>query len=221
MYHSPYWLNLRQLWIGWPDREIDGLFKWYYLVQFAFWLQQILVVNIEERRKDHWQMFAHHIITCTLIFTSYGYHFTRVGNTILCLMDVVDIIFPVRPRFLRFLFLFQPFETDTLFPSLQKCSSISNFSSSATSPLVHSWSPGSLPAIFCTLWSAGLSTSTVPKKSSTAAITGLTMTYTDLLSLPIDLDIFYNLLPTLEVWSAGLGVSWGLSWVRCWRCRSS
>ena len=96
MYNSVYWLDYRQLWTNWPDREIDGLFKWYYLVQFAFWLQQILVVNIEERRKDHWQMFLHHIITSTLIFTSYGYHMTRVGNTILCLMDVVDILFPVR-----------------------------------------------------------------------------------------------------------------------------
>ncbi len=74
---------------------MTGLFKWYYLVQFAFWLQQILVVNIEERRKDHLQMFTHHVITCALIFTSYGYHQTKVGNLILCLMDVVDLVLPV------------------------------------------------------------------------------------------------------------------------------
>ena len=74
---------------------MDGLAKWYYLVQFAFWLQQIVVVNIEERRKDYWQMFTHHIITCTLIFLSYGYHQTRVGNVILCLTDIVDILLPL------------------------------------------------------------------------------------------------------------------------------
>jgi very-long-chain ceramide synthase len=90
-------MNLRQLWTGWPTRDMDGLFKWYYLVQFAFWLQQIIVVNIEERRKDHWQMFTHHIITCVLIFGSYGYHWYKVGNVILCLMDVVDIFLPVCP----------------------------------------------------------------------------------------------------------------------------
>ncbi|KAI1623124.1 acyl-CoA-dependent ceramide synthase [Exophiala viscosa] len=92
MYNSDYWLNLRGLWRDWPIREMDGLAKWYYLVQFGFWLQQIVVVNIEERRKDHWQMFTHHIVTCALIFTSYGYHQYRVGNLILCLMDVVDIL---------------------------------------------------------------------------------------------------------------------------------
>jgi len=95
MYHSEYWLNLRALWRNWPIREMDGLSKWYYLVQFAFWLQQIVVVNIEERRKDYWQMFSHHIITCSLIFTSYGYHQSRVGNLILCLMDLGDIFLPL------------------------------------------------------------------------------------------------------------------------------
>jgi very-long-chain ceramide synthase len=96
MYNSKYWPALEHLWRGWPDREVDGLFKWYYLVQFAFWLQQILVVNIEERRKDHAQIFTHHLVTCALMFTSYGYHHHRVGNAILVTMDSVDTILPVR-----------------------------------------------------------------------------------------------------------------------------
>lgn len=91
MYNSDYWLDLRGLWRNWPIREMEGLAKWYYLVQFGFWLQQIVVVNIEERRKDHFQMLTHHVITCVLIFASYGYHQYRVGTLILCLMDVVDI----------------------------------------------------------------------------------------------------------------------------------
>ena len=65
------------------------------LAQWAFWVQQLLVIHMEERRKDHWQMFTHHIITNSLLFASYTYHFTRVGNLILVLMDVVDIFLPV------------------------------------------------------------------------------------------------------------------------------
>lgn len=95
MYNSDYWLNMKNLWTHWPDREIGGLLKWYYLVQFACWLQQIVTVNIEERRKDHVQMFTHHLITCALMTTSYAYHHTRVGNLILVTMDSVDIILPV------------------------------------------------------------------------------------------------------------------------------
>jgi very-long-chain ceramide synthase len=90
--NSDYWLNLHALWRNWPVREMEGLAKWYYLVQFAFWLQQIVVVNIEERRKDFWQMFSHHLMTCTLIFASYGYHQSRVGHLFLVIMDPVDIV---------------------------------------------------------------------------------------------------------------------------------
>ncbi|RDA89262.1 hypothetical protein CP532_0531 [Ophiocordyceps camponoti-leonardi (nom. inval.)] len=92
---SPYFLNLRELWTGWPVRQIDGLSKAYILAQLAFWLQQMLVINIEDRRKDHWQMVTHHVITTGLIYSCYCYHHTRVGNLILVIMDVVDLFFPV------------------------------------------------------------------------------------------------------------------------------
>lgn len=91
MYNSKYWMNFRELWTDFPVLQVSGLFKWYYLTQFAFWVQQIVVVNIEERRKDHWQMFTHHIVTCMLIFFSYGYYQHKAGNVILCIMDGVDI----------------------------------------------------------------------------------------------------------------------------------
>jgi acyl-CoA-dependent ceramide synthase len=54
-----------------------------------------MVIFIEKRRKDHWQMFTHHMVTTALIFTSYGYHQTKVANLILCMMDVVDLFLPV------------------------------------------------------------------------------------------------------------------------------
>jgi acyl-CoA-dependent ceramide synthase len=92
-------MNLRNLWTDWPNRELPGLTKLYLLAQLAFWLQQIMVINIEERRKDHWQMFSHHIITSSLIIGCYAYHQTRVGILILVLMDVVDLFLPVSTAF--------------------------------------------------------------------------------------------------------------------------
>jgi len=96
MYNSEFWFNLNGLWKGWPFRETTGLHKWYYLVQWAFYMQQIMVVNIEEKRKDYAQMFTHHIFTSSLIFLSYGYYHMRVGTIILCIMDIIDIVLPVR-----------------------------------------------------------------------------------------------------------------------------
>lgn len=94
-YNSKYWLNPRELWTDFPVLKITGLVKWFFIVQYAFWLQQIFVINIEERRKDHWQMLAHHVITCSLIFTSYGFYQVKVGVAILCIMDGVDILLAV------------------------------------------------------------------------------------------------------------------------------
>lgn len=93
--NSSYYLNLRELWTGWPIRELGGIMKAYLLAQWAFWVQQVLVIHIEERRKDHYQMLTHHFITITLISASYFYHQDRVGNLILVLMDVVDLFLPL------------------------------------------------------------------------------------------------------------------------------
>ena len=125
--------------------------KRYYLIQFAFWLQQIVVVNIEERRKDYHQMLTHHIITCFLVLTSYGHHFTKVGHVILCLMEVVDVILPVStlhastgasgPCWRR-----SPAnDVETFTCSWQRCSSTCTSKSPAMSPLASSWGPGSWP----------------------------------------------------------------------------
>jgi very-long-chain ceramide synthase len=98
---SPHYLNLRELWTDWPTREVSGVVKAYTLCALSFWLQQILVINIEERRKDHWQMLSHHIVTVTLIYAAYRYHFTRVANLIMILMDIVDLFFPVSAELLQ------------------------------------------------------------------------------------------------------------------------
>lgn len=95
MYQTPYWFNLKEMWANFPSPPMDGILKWYYLVQFAFWLQQIVVVNIEERRKDYAEMQTHHLFTSALVFLSYGFYQTKVGNVILCIMDIVDIVLPV------------------------------------------------------------------------------------------------------------------------------
>jgi very-long-chain ceramide synthase len=92
---SPYWGDLGEMWAGYPQVENSGTFKGYYLVELAFWLQQVFVLNIEARRKDFWQMLAHHLVTCTLIFMSYTYNVTRVGNAILTIMDFSDILLSV------------------------------------------------------------------------------------------------------------------------------
>ncbi|KAA8649200.1 hypothetical protein EYZ11_003765 [Aspergillus tanneri] len=92
--HSYYWLDNGAIWAEWPSRGVSGTLKWYLLVQLSFWIQQFFVINIEERRKDHYQMLIHHIITSTLLTSAYFYSFYNVSNVVLCLMDIVDLLLP-------------------------------------------------------------------------------------------------------------------------------
>ncbi|POY74314.1 hypothetical protein BMF94_2508 [Rhodotorula taiwanensis] len=97
---SPYRnLNTSEFFKGYPHIALTALTKWYYLVQTAFYLQQILVINLEARRKDYYQMFAHHIITSLLMMSSYVLNWTRIGSAILCTMDLVDITLPLAKLF--------------------------------------------------------------------------------------------------------------------------
>lgn len=90
-YQSDYFLNNDMLYINWPHDQMSYSFKLYYLIELSCWLQQIFILNIEAKRKDHYQMLTHHIITCLLVCGSYYYYFTKIGNVILVMMDIVDI----------------------------------------------------------------------------------------------------------------------------------
>ncbi|KAK4518062.1 uncharacterized protein ATC70_001412 [Mucor velutinosus] len=91
MYNSPHWFNTSQYWIDYPHILISKQMKCYYLMQLAFWVQQVYTIHIEKRRKDHFAMVTHHIITILLIVSSYYTNFTRIGNAVLCCMDLADI----------------------------------------------------------------------------------------------------------------------------------
>ncbi|KAJ5570416.1 uncharacterized protein N7459_009846 [Penicillium hispanicum] len=101
---SYYWFDFSAIWNEWPARPLSGLMKWYLLVELAFLLQLIFVIHVEERRKDHYQMLAHHIITSTLLGSAYIYGFYNVSNVVLCLMDIVDFLLPLAKiiKYLKF-----------------------------------------------------------------------------------------------------------------------
>ena len=95
---------LLSLWTNFPKLYVGAAMKFYYLSQLAFWIQQIVVIHLEERRHDHYQMLTHHFVTVALMSTSYAYRQWRVGNAILACMDIVDLVFPLA-KILRYLSL--------------------------------------------------------------------------------------------------------------------
>ncbi|KAI8981591.1 TLC domain-containing protein [Mycotypha africana] len=90
MYNSPWWFDSTYFWRDYPVTDYTKSFKYYYLIQFAFWLQQIYVLQIEAPRKDYRELVLHHINTLLLVSLSYGCNFTRVGNAVFVCMDLPD-----------------------------------------------------------------------------------------------------------------------------------
>ncbi|KAH6914962.1 longevity-assurance protein [Coprinopsis sp. MPI-PUGE-AT-0042] len=105
--------NPTAVWVGYPHIPLAGPVKFYYLVQTACYLHQTLILNAEARRKDHWQMMAHHFVTVALLVTSYFTNFSRVGCLIMMLMDCCDIFLPLA-KMVRYIDVSQ-LATDVLF----------------------------------------------------------------------------------------------------------
>lgn len=93
MYHTPIWFfNTTSFYVEYPHKTHAALFKAFYLLQASFWAQQsvILMLQIEKPRKDFKELVFHHIVTMSLIFLSYRFHFTWIGLAIYITMDVSD-----------------------------------------------------------------------------------------------------------------------------------
>ena len=96
MYHSDLWFfKTKPMYQTYPDLTNPYLFKIFYLGQAAFWAQQacVLVLQLEKPRKDYKEMIYHHMVTLLLVWSSYVFHFTKMGLPIYITMDISDLLF--------------------------------------------------------------------------------------------------------------------------------
>ncbi|KAI7901593.1 TLC domain-containing protein [Cokeromyces recurvatus] len=91
-YNSPTWNDTSYFWRHYPVWELERHLKYYYLLQFAFWIQQPFVLQIEAPRKDYVEYMIHHINTLLLVGLSYACNFTRVGLAVFVSMDLPDVL---------------------------------------------------------------------------------------------------------------------------------
>jgi len=87
-----YWYNTEAFWVDYPTWQLKPELKCYYLMQWAYWCQQmlVLVLGLEKPRKDHWELAGHHFITLWLVGWSYVMNLTWIGNAVYMSMDIPD-----------------------------------------------------------------------------------------------------------------------------------
>jgi acyl-CoA-dependent ceramide synthase len=89
---EPGWFGTARLWEGYPLIWLQGDFKLYYILQFAFWVSSVWVLLVEKRRKDFFQMLMHHFVTILLVCSSFFTGWTKLGHLILVELDCADIL---------------------------------------------------------------------------------------------------------------------------------
>lgn len=73
-----------------------------YLGEIAWYMNgliSLVIFHQGPKRKDHYQMAAHHVITLILVTYSFAMNFTRVGCMIFLLHDVCDVFLQVAKLF--------------------------------------------------------------------------------------------------------------------------
>lgn len=111
-------ITLKVSCLDYPHWEMKPQLKRYYLMHFAYWIQQLLVLalRIEKPRKDFKELVAHHFVTLWLIgfvsslfllssypaklfyfpiSWSYGVNMTMIGNGVFISMDIPDTFLAV------------------------------------------------------------------------------------------------------------------------------
>lgn len=98
MSRTPVWyFNTRGMYEGFPHKTHEGIFKFYYLFQGAYWAQQwiVLMLGMEKPRKDFKELVGHHIVSVALIAMSYRFHFTYMGLAVYITHDISDFFLAV------------------------------------------------------------------------------------------------------------------------------
>jgi len=98
MSRTPVWyFNTRGMYENFPHKTHEGVFKFYYLFQAAYWSQQaiVLLLGMEKPRKDFKELIGHHIVTLALIALSYRFHFTYMGLAVYITHDISDFFLAV------------------------------------------------------------------------------------------------------------------------------
>ncbi|KAF9446956.1 longevity assurance proteins LAG1/LAC1 [Macrolepiota fuliginosa MF-IS2] len=88
-----YWYRTDTFWIDYPHWDMKPELKRYYLMQSAYWCQQliVLVLGLEKPRKDYHELVAHHAVTLWLVGWSYLVNLTFIGNAVFMSMDIPDM----------------------------------------------------------------------------------------------------------------------------------
>ncbi|XP_021951638.1 ceramide synthase 2 [Folsomia candida] len=91
LWEKPYFWDFSKCWYNFPHHSIPFDLKAYYLFEFSMYWSLLITISMDVKRKDFWEMFAHHVVTLTLMALGWFVNLTRMACIILLLHDTSDI----------------------------------------------------------------------------------------------------------------------------------
>lgn len=92
LWDKPWFWDVKSCWYGYPHQSVDNDIWWYYMISMAFYWALTVTQFFDNKRKDFWQMFIHHMITLLLMALSWVCNLHRVGSLVLVVHDCADIL---------------------------------------------------------------------------------------------------------------------------------
>eukprot|EP00435_Cladocopium_sp_Y103_P003129 s62_g1.t1 len=78
-------------WTNYPFQEVSADLRRFYLTAVGYHCSEVVLLLLEVRHPDFWEMMLHHLVTCCLVLFSFGLNYLRVGSLVLLLHGITDI----------------------------------------------------------------------------------------------------------------------------------
>lgn len=90
-----WWADPRFCWIPHPRDQgslHSPLLRFFYMAQLGVWIYTCFVHRfVDERRKDYFVMYLHHVVTICLVGVSWALDYWRIGLIVVFIHDISDI----------------------------------------------------------------------------------------------------------------------------------
>lgn len=96
---STIYYNQQKITRNFSFQSIHNDVWWYYMISMAFYWSLTFSHFLDNKRKDFWQMFIHHVLTLVLIALSWICNLHRVGSLVLLVHDFADILLEAAKSF--------------------------------------------------------------------------------------------------------------------------
>ena len=97
---EPWYEHPLTCWVPHPTTQAEEGFRWdlqvVYVSALAVWIYTCFVHRfLDERRKDYFVMYVHHIVTIALVAGSWAARYLRIGLLVMWVHDVSDVFIDV------------------------------------------------------------------------------------------------------------------------------